>query len=242
MRLWTTGRQASLLLVQRGSWLGRVKRLAADGYTCFCQHRSDNPGLAAKNVFEIKSRIDSDVAVSGMFEQIKGVCATHRIAVPSILINTAAVFEKIPLADVNYQNAFDMMAVNAIAPLVIAKHFAGMFGSSANARPGKIINFADVCASSPWADYSAYCASKAALVAITKSLAKELAPNITVNAIAPGIIGDDIASDPEKQKQLSKIPLKRFGDVRDIVSTVKFIIDNDYITGQVINIDGGRTI
>jgi len=217
--------------------------LAADGYICFCQHRSDSPEFETQNVFGITSQIDSDLAISGMFEQITTICEAQKVAVPSVLINMAAVFEKTSLENVNFQNASETMAVNAIAPLIIAKHFAAMFRSSANARPGKIINFADVCVHSPWADYSAYCGSKAAIVAITKSLAKELAPDITANAIAPGIIGGDkVGSEVELQKQLSRIPLKRVGDVKEIVSAVKFIIDNDYITGQILNIDGGRTI
>ena len=78
---------------------------------------------------------------------------------------------------------------------------------------------------------------------MTKSLAKDLAPAVTVNAIAPGIVTWPGKMDPsEERKQLKMIPAGRFGDPKDITRTIEFLLNNDYITGQVLCVDGGRSI
>ena len=93
--------------------------------------------------------------------------------------------------------------------------------------------------------YSIYSAAKGGLKAITKVLAKELAPDIRVNAVAPGAILEPPGRTwtPEELANIvSKIPLNRIGNESDIANTVKFIVDSKYITGQTINVDGGRSL
>jgi pteridine reductase len=108
---------------------------------------------------------------------------------------------------------------------------------------GKIVNIVDVGGIRPWAKYSVYCASKAGLIGATKSLAKELAPAMCVNAIAPGIFswppGFDEAA---KARQLAFIPMERIGTKEEIAAALLFLLENDYITGQVLSVDGGRGI
>ena len=105
---------------------------------------------------------------------------------------------------------------------------------------GAIVNIADISAGSPWPGYAVYCASKAALVALTKSAAKALAPQIRVNAVSPGAIlwAEDM---PERQraKVLDHVPMKRVGSPEDIAAAVVFLARQDYITGQELRVDGG---
>ena len=113
------------------------------------------------------------------------------------------------------------------------------------ARSGRIINVSSVVGLSGNAGQANYSASKAGIIGFTKSLAKELASrNILVNAVAPGFIETDMTSvlkDDVKEKIFEQIPLKREGTAEEVANVVKFLASNDssYITGQVINIDGG---
>ncbi|OHB54250.1 MAG: hypothetical protein A2Y07_01665 [Planctomycetes bacterium GWF2_50_10] len=220
---------------------GVVKALSEAGYVCICQYRGTSARageIEAQNVFLVEGEIDSETAIAGLFAKIGEKCGQEGLAGPDILINMAAQFERASLSEVEFETAAKMLAINAVSPLIMAKYFAENLKAK-----GKIINFADVAAMRPWANYSVYSASKAAVVGLTKSLAKELAPNITVNAVAPGVIGPgERLGREEIDRQLKLIPLKRFGHVREIVSAVKFILENDYVTGQVICVDGGRSL
>ena len=94
-------------------------------------------------------------------------------------------------------------------------------------------------------NYSIYSAAKAGLEAITKGLARELAPDIKVNAVAPGAMlepPDVTWSDEQKSKVIENIPLNRMGSEKDIAETVKFLAHSEYITGQIIKVDGGRSL
>jgi pteridine reductase len=165
---------------------------------------------------------------------------------PRILINSAADFKKQPLAEVTFEDAQKTMGLNLIAPIVISKYFAKMnlkIVKIGDSHLFKIVNIVDVGGIRPWAKYSVYCASKAGLIGATKSLAKELAPRMCVNAIAPGIFSwppgfDDAA----KTRQLAFIPMERIGTKEEIAAALLFLLENDYITGQVLSVDGGRGI
>ena len=110
---------------------------------------------------------------------------------------------------------------------------------------GQVINITDTNLSRGVANYSIYSAAKAGLEAITKGLARELAPEIKVNAIAPGAMlepPDVTWTEEQKNKVISSIPLKRMGSEKDIAEAVKFLESSDYITGQIIKVDGGRSL
>ncbi len=118
--------------------------------------------------------------------------------------------------------------------------------SMMKARSGKIINITSVVGLTGNAGQSNYAASKAGMIGFTKSLAKELASrNILVNCIAPGFIQTpmtDVLNDKQKEAILDKIPLGRLGEPLDIAKAALFLIDSDYVTGQVITIDGGMVV
>jgi NAD(P)-dependent dehydrogenase (short-subunit alcohol dehydrogenase family) len=164
---------------------------------------------------------------------------------PSILINSAAVFTRRPLGDIEQKYAQDMLNANLIAPILVSRSFVGSLDIPAEIDEpiAKIVNLTDVGAIKPWGEYAIYCASKAGLVAVTKSLAKELAPAVCVNSVAPGTVTlPDDFSEEEKQKQLAMIPSGKMGKLSDIADAVVFLLKNDYITGQTLTVDGGRTL
>ena len=134
----------------------------------------------------------------------------------------------------------ELMDVNLKAPYFLSRAAAPFLKKT----KGAIVNITDIYAQRPLLDYSAYCASKAGLVSVTQSLAKELGPDVRVNAIAPGaILWPKNDNDQNARQQIiSQTPLKRIGDPQDIARTAHFLISSsDFISGQTITVDGGRT-
>jgi NAD(P)-dependent dehydrogenase (short-subunit alcohol dehydrogenase family) len=110
-------------------------------------------------------------------------------------------------------------------------------------RAGKIVNIADVAGEVIWPAYLPYSISKAALIAVNRGLAKALAPDIQVNAIAPGpVLFPEDYTEEQKKSAVERTLLKRAGSAADVVNAVVFLIENDYITGDVMHVDGGRHI
>ena len=132
------------------------------------------------------------------------------------------------------------MESNAKAPFFVAQAAVRLMRPRGH---GKIINIVDVAGEVIWEGYIAYSISKAALIAVNRGLAKACAPDIQVNAIAPGpILFPDYYTDDQKQAAIEKTLLQRAGSPKDIVSAIVFLIENDYITGEVLHVDGGRHV
>jgi pteridine reductase len=111
---------------------------------------------------------------------------------------------------------------------------------ASRAGVGSIVNLVDVAAWQPWANWSAYATSKAALLHLSRCLALELAPRTRVNCIAPGtVIFPDDWDAERRQKQLAKVPLAREGSPADVARTVRFLCEEQYLTGACIPVDGG---
>jgi NAD(P)-dependent dehydrogenase (short-subunit alcohol dehydrogenase family) len=165
---------------------------------------------------------------------------------PQVLINSAAVFLRQPLAEVNSEECQRILNLNLTASILTSRAFAKIidaeFGNTGTVA-GKIINIADVSGIRPWAEYVVYSASKAGLIGATKSLAKELAPSVCVNVVAPGVMTwPEDFSEEQKKQQIKLIPVGRIAEGKDITEAIIFLLKNDYITGQVLNVDGGRCI
>lgn len=154
------------------------------------------------------------------------------------LINNASIFQPTPIAELKLSSWENIVESNLTAPLFLSQAAAPYLA----AQKGIIINMADIHAKRPLSEYSAYCISKAGVVMLTKSLALELGQyEVRVNAIAPGaILWPEGNPQPEI---LEKVPLGRLGEIEDIANTASFLInDAPYITGQVLAVDGGRTV
>ncbi|AQT69754.1 3-oxoacyl-[acyl-carrier-protein] reductase FabG [Anaerohalosphaera lusitana] len=186
-------------------------------------------------------------------EQIRKLFIRATDAGPArVLVNSAAVFVRQPLRDVTAEGTRRVLDMNLTAAIIASQefvrsvdtHFTRHVDMEAHPLPiAKIVNLVDVGGERPWANYTTYCASKAGLIAATKSMAKELAPAISVNAIAPGMVNFPRSfSEEERERQLKMIPAGRIGKPSEVAGAVKFLLENDYVTGQVINVDGGRCI
>jgi pteridine reductase len=157
-----------------------------------------------------------------------------------VLVNNASLYEPAPLEKVDLAQARRMMCVHFESPLLLCQALAPLLRSSR----GHVVNMVDLLAERPWPQYMAYCASKAALWNLTLSLARELAPEVTVNGIAPGVVAwPDDYPESEREKYLKRVPLAREGTPQDVAETVHFLCTGgSYITGQIIRLDGGRSI
>ena len=159
----------------------------------------------------------------------------------SVLINNASSFYPTPIEDASMDEWNNLMATNATTPLFLTQALLPFLKKG----KGCIINISDTLAPSGIKNFSLYSDAKSALEGITKSLAKELAPDIRVNAISPGAIlwpEDEDLSDDQQKQRLAKVPLGRIGCPKDISSLAVFLSEAEYITGQVIKVDGGRSI
>ena len=158
-----------------------------------------------------------------------------------ILINNAAVFPRTPLPAVDVEDWEAVMAVNLRAPFFLSKILGGKMLRRGS---GKILNIADVSAERPWKDYLPYCISKAGVVALTRGMARALAPNVQVNAIAPGpILAPPDLSRQERRRAIRMTPLGRWGSPEDIAQAALFLLEGtDFVTGVVLPVDGGRLV
>lgn len=159
------------------------------------------------------------------------------------LVNNASSFYATPLAEANEQKWNDLFGTNLRAPLFLAQAAA----AELRRRHGAIVNIADIHAERPMSGYLLYSVAKAGLVALTRALAQEMAPQVRVNAVAPGVIiwpeNATWLDDEQRRKIVAHTLLKREGRPEDVARTVQFLInDSPYITGQIIAVDGGRSI
>ena len=162
-----------------------------------------------------------------------------------ILVNNASIFESMSLDEMSTDAARMMWKINAEAPLMLIHHAAPHLRFGGNNQPGAIINLVDNASGrGDWPHLSHYCASKAALLSVTRSLSQELAPTIRVNAVGPGaILFQDWESEEKRSSILSSIPMGRQGLAEEIAETVLFLAAGpDYITGQIIDVDGGWSL
>lgn len=155
-----------------------------------------------------------------------------------ILVNSASEFSAATADEATFEHWDEQMNTNARAPFFIAQRAARLMRRNGS---GKIINIADVAGEVIWPGYLPYSVSKAALIAVNRGLAKAYAPEIQVNAIAPGpVLFPDYYTEEQKNSAADRTLLKRPGSPADIVNAVVFLIENDYITGEIIHVDGGR--
>ena len=157
-----------------------------------------------------------------------------------LLVNNASRFVPTPLAEGNWNQWGDLYRINALSPCalaVAAKPFLAKAG-------GSIVNITDIYGELPvLQSHPAYSASKAALLFMTKFLARELAPAVRVNAVSPGVISFPEKYSPSRRRKLiEKTALKRQGTPQDIAEAVWFLASNPFMTGQVLRVDGGRFI
>jgi len=193
--------------------------------------RADSVAIFQADLLEQRS-------LSGLVDQV-----IEKFGRLDALVNNASSFYPTPLADVDEAQWNDLFGTNLKAPLLLAQAAS----AELSRQGGCVVNIADIHAERPMKGHLLYSVAKAGLVALTRGLAQEMAPQVRVNAVAPGVILWPEGAAWKDQAQRSKIVehtlLKREGEPDDIARTVAFLIqDAPYITGQIISVDGGRSI
>lgn len=162
----------------------------------------------------------------------------------NLLINNASIFNKSKFLTGPDSELFDNLNLHLISPLFLSKEFAKNI-EERNIKNAHIINMIDKNIARFDTNYFYYLLSKKFLAEFTKMLALELAPSIRVNAIAPGFILNSIDEEnpsQETQKLIARIPLKNQGEIKNILQTLDFLLENNFMTGQLIFVDGGASL
>jgi pteridine reductase len=192
------------------------------------------------------ARRDSAFTVSADVREVEALEAMakevlERAGRLDVLVNNASNFYPTPLGSVTAEQWYDLVGSNLKAPLFLSQAVL----PALKASRGCIVNIVDVHAQRPLREHPVYGAAKAGLAMLTRSLAKDLGPHIRVNGVSPGAIlwPDEGMSEGLRAAIIKQTALKRSGDPQDIATTVLFLVrDAPYITGQIIAVDGGRSV
>ncbi len=192
------------------------------------RHRADSAAALRANLSlpeEIASLAEQSVKYFGQLD---------------LLVNNASRFFPTPVGDVTVSQWENLVNTNLRAPFFLVQALQKELA----ARHGSIINITDVYGHRPLEHHPVYSMTKAGLIMLTKSLSKELGPEIRVNGVSPGAIiwPDSDLSDERKEEILDRTSLERIGEPDDIAETVTFLAKADYVTGQIIAVDGGRLV
>ncbi|HVU81591.1 MAG TPA: pteridine reductase [Rhodanobacteraceae bacterium] len=222
-----------------------ARTLHAAGYDVALHYRESRGELEALAATLEARRAHSTLALQADLAdsaQLPGLvdAAVARFGRLDALVNNASMFHPTPLGEITAAQCDALFAANARAPLLLAQAAAPHL----KAAHGAIVNITDIYAERPLPQHAAYGMSKAALRMATLALAQELAPEVRVNAVAPGaILWPEGKSGPDRDAALARIPLQRTGTPEEIANTVLWLIrDAGYVTGQTIRVDGGRVL
>ena len=208
------------------------------------QSRGEAEALAAR--LNAK-RIDSARLLPGDLKDIAGLPRLVATAAEfwdglAVLVNNASAFYPTPIPAATETMWDDLLTTNLKAPFFLAQASAPYLDRAG----GTIVNIGDIHAERTLENFPVYSISKAGLTAMTKALAKALAPRVRVNAVAPGAIlwPEGATADPQQEQELlARIPLARTGNPDDIARAVVFLVEHaPYVTGQTLAVDGGRTL
>ena len=223
--------------------------LAYEGYAVLVHyHRSAM--LAAKTIEEIKSfgvpafSMGADLTqaeqVEALFSLVDSLFQNPDLNLSSfsVLVNSAAVMPRGEAGSLPVPEWDAALDLNLRAPFLCAQQ-----ASLRMKRGGLIVNITDIGAEKAWSRFPSYTVSKAALESLTRVLARSFAPDIRVNAIAPGLVlKSENVSDEEWERLETRLPLKRLASTEEVASVLEFLLKNEYITGQTIVVDGGYSL
>lgn len=223
-----------------------ARALHSAGANLVLHYRSSGEEAAALARELNAQRAESTTIAAGDLLDPAAVKALAHTAVAAfggldILVNNASSFYPTPLGDIEEDDWNDLIGTNLKAPLFLAQAAA----PALRERSGLIVNLADIHGIRPLRRYAVYCIAKAGLIMLTKSLARDLGPQVRVNAIAPGPVmwPEDGIDEALREKIIDRTALKRGGSAEDVARALLFFAaEAPFVTGQILAIDGGRSI
>lgn len=246
MQLPLAGTSALVTGAARRIGAAIARELHAAGASVMLHYRGSDAEARAREAAFNAARPGSVAIVAGDLAEPGGEAALveatlARFGRLDLLVNNASNFYATPFGSVDPRQWDELMGANLRAPFFLAQAAAPAL------RParGAIVNIIDIHADRPLAGYPVYSIAKAGLASLTKSLAIELAPDIRVNGVAPGAIAwpDDGQLDPqERERIVGTTPLARTGSPEDIAQAVRFLATAPFVTGQILAVDGGRSV
>jgi pteridine reductase len=237
-----------VLITGAGKRVGAViaRTLHAAGYDLALHHRhsaADAELLAASlerqrsdSTFVLQAELGELEALPGMVQRVLA-----RFGRLDALVNNASAFYPTPVGSATLPQWNELFASNAQAPFFLAQAATPALREA----HGAIVNLVDIYAERPLANHPIYCMAKAALEAMTRSLALDLGPDVRVNGVAPGAVMWPSDGKPydDQQAMLARTPLQRAGSPEDVAGAVLWLLrDAPFVTGQIIRVDGGRTL
>ena len=233
------------LVTGAGRRIGRAVavRLAAEGARLAVHYRSSKSEAEAvaaeivRNSGEaacIRAELTRVAEIDALFDEIE-----KRFGRLDILVNNAAIFSPTPLGETQEAQWDAILDTNLKAQFFCAQRAAPLLKQSGR---GRIVNFASLGGLQAWPKYTAYGVSKAGVIMLTRVLARALAPDVTVNAIAPGTISFPEDAPDIAERAIRSAPLRRTGSADDIADAVVYLVGAGFVTGQVLVVDGGASI
>lgn len=227
-----------------------TRALHGRGYRVVVHYRSREHDAEALVASLNDERAGSAVAVQADLRDPEDVRSLARQAREywsrlDVLVNNASEFFPTPVGELSMEQWGRLVDTNLRAPVLLVEALA----EELRLQHGCIVNLVDVHAERPLGDHPVYCATKAALASLTRSWARDMAPQVRANGVSPGAIlwpeGEGEAGMPEATRQaiLEQVPLHRTGEAGDIAGAIAWLVcDAPYVTGQVLNVDGGRSV
>jgi pteridine reductase len=216
--------------------------LAQQGYAILLHyhHSAEKAALAADEmratgvpVYLLQADLSEAANLDALFDKVDSL--PNRL---SVLVNSAAIMQRADLRQLSAADWDATLDLNLRAPFLVAQQAAKRMEEG-----GLIVNVSDAGAARAWTGFPAYSVSKAALESLTRLLAKAYAPEIRVNAIAPGLtLPSESVSQQEWERLVDRLPLKRSVQVEEVVAALEFLLKNGSITGQTIVVDGGYSL
>jgi pteridine reductase len=223
-----------------------ARSLHAAGYDLALHYRRSRDEMQALCAELEGARAGSTLAIAADLADVDGLpriveTCTARFGRLDALVNNASAFFPTPIGTISAQQWDDLFASNARAPLFLAQAAA----PALRAAHGSIVNLIDIYAERPMPRHPVYSMAKAALAMLTLALAKELAPEVRVNAVAPGAVLWPESGKPaaDQAELIARTPLQRAGSPQDVATAVLFLVrDATFTTGQTLRVDGGRSL
>ncbi len=233
------------LVTGAGIRLGRAMAvaLAQDGFDLVLHYRSSQGPVQVTERMCAAHGAQVQI-VQGDLSRVEDCSKVAEAAgVVDLLVNSAALYKAVPIEDITPQQWEQMQAVNTRAPFLLTQALLPGLRASKQPGGGCVVMLGDIGGQRPSPGYTHYSVSKAGLLMLTQALALELAPKVRVNAINPGtVLAPEYLSQEALTEIRDSIPAQRFGSPDDIVGALRYLVGAQYVTGQSINVDGGRSV